>query len=148
MAEEKDQCGDECVIDLKKLKERATDKKAEDREGTLILLARGTYGHYDDGFSAIQVGNAVLAEEEKATLLLLGEGVYFAVRGQNPTDLGLPANTHYLEDFLDLGGRLLALKTSLEQRGLGKEDLVEGVEIISYPEMVREIEGHRVSVTF
>ncbi|MDP2953595.1 MAG: hypothetical protein Q8O76_09805, partial [Chloroflexota bacterium] len=70
-------CGDACVIDMSKLKERPRSD-VEKARATLILLTRGTYGHHDDGFSAIQVGNAVLAEEERATLLLLDDGVYFA----------------------------------------------------------------------
>lgn len=142
-------CGDQCVIDLSKLKERAREK-AQEEEGraTLILLTRGTYGHHDDGFSAIQVGNAVLAEEEKAALLLLDDGVYFASRRQNPSPLGLPNNIRYIEDFLELGGRILVLKDSLSRRGLNKEDLAEGVEVITYARMIKEIESHHVSVTF
>jgi sulfur relay protein TusB/DsrH len=141
-------CGDECVIDLSKLKERHREQTEENGRATLILLTRGTYGHHDDGFSAIQVGNAVLAEEERATLLLLDDGVYFAMKGQNPSSLGLPNNLRYVEDFLDLGGRILVLEDSLKKRGLSRGDLVDGVEIISYSRMVKEVESHQVSVTF
>lgn len=141
-------CEDQCVIDLSKLKERARDKVTDEERATLILLTRGTYGHHDDGFSAIQVGNAVLAEEEKATLLLLDDGVYFASRRQNPSPLGLPNNLRYIEDFLELGGRILVLKDSLKKRGLSQKDLAEGVDLITYAQMIKEIESHNVSVTF
>ncbi|MFQ5827421.1 MAG: DsrE family protein [Dehalococcoidia bacterium] len=145
---EEEGCADTCVIDLSKMKGRTQGGDDEAAERTLILLTRGTYGHHDDGFSAIQVGNALLAEEEGATMLLLDDGVYFAARDQNPTALGLPNNINYIEDFLDLGGHILALDGSLSKRGLSQEDLVEGVEIITSSRMVKEIENHRASVTF
>ncbi len=145
---EAEDCGDTCTIDLSKLKGRSPEEAGEPSDKTLILLTRGTYGHHDDGFSAIQVGNALLAEEAGATLLLLDDGVYFAARDQDPTALGLPNNINYIEDFLDLGGRILALAGSLTRRGLLQDDLVKGVDIITPSQMVREIETHHASVTF
>src|SRR3990172_1190653 len=110
---------DTCVIDVTKLKKRSQEEQARENSwSTLILLKRGTYGHWDDAFSAIQVGNAVLAVEESATMLLMDDGVYFAVRGQDPSGIGLTNNTSFIEDFLELGGRMLALRDSLEKRGL------------------------------
>lgn len=151
MAEEvktPESCGDECVIDLSKLARKAEARPDGDGRATLIILTRGTYGHHDDGFSAIQVGNALLAEEEKATLLLMEDGVYFATRNQNPADLGLPNNLRYIEDFMELGGRIVALDSSLKKRGLSSQDLAQGVEVVSYSRVVEEIGNHAVSVTF
>src|SRR3972149_4680820 len=125
----------DCVIDTEALKRRRAEQEANGSAGSngdavLILLTPGTYGHPDDAFSAVQVGNAVLAVEQSATMLLLDDGVYFGVKGQDPIDLGLPNNIHYIQDFLDLGGRMLALRSSLEKRGLTQEDLLDGVEVI------------------
>lgn len=145
--QEEEGCGDSCTIDLSKVQRRA-DGEGGDGRATLIVLTRGTYGHHDDAFSAIQVGNAILAEEERATLLLLEDGVYFAVREQNPSSLGLPNNLRYVEDFLELGGRIVAVESALRKRGLTPQDLVEGVEVAPYSRLVRELESHAVSVTF
>ena len=143
-----EQC-DECVVDVAKLKERLQlQAPRENGWSSLILLTRGTYGHWDDAFSAIQVGNAVLAVEEGATLLLMNDGVYFAVKDQDPSGIGYSNNMNFIADFLDLGGRMLALKTSLEKRGLTRSDLLEGVELITPARMAREVERHDVSVTF
>ncbi len=140
---------DECVVDVAALKARLQSQGERERAwSALIMLTRGTYGHWDDAFSAIQVGNAVLAVEEAATMLLLNDGVYFAVKGQDPSDIGLANNTNYIQDFLDLGGRMLALRTSLERRGLLGEDLLEGVKVITVAQMVAEVARHNVSVTF
>ena len=143
-----EQC-DDCVVDVAKLKaQRQQQPPKENSWSSLILLTRGTYGHWDDAFSAVQVGNAVLAVEEGATMLLLGDGVYFAVRDQDPSGIGITSNTSFIQDFLDLGGRMLALRTSLDKRGLTKQDLMSGVEVITPAQMTREIALHNVSVTF
>lgn len=144
-----DEACDECVVDVAALKARRQEQGVrENAWSALIMLTRGTYGHWDDAFSAIQVGNAVLAVEEGATMLLLDDGVYFAVKGQDPSGIGLANNTNYIQDFLDLGGRMLALGTSLEKRGLSREDLLEGVDVITSAQMVAEVAQHNVSVTF
>jgi len=143
-----EQC-DECVVDVAKLKERLQQQPPrENGWSSLILLTRGTYGHWDDAFSAIQVGNAVLAVEEAATILLLDDGAYLAVRDQDPSGIGILNNTSFIEDFLELGGRMLALDISLRKRGLAKEDLMAGVEVITPARMAQEIARHSVSVTF
>ena len=145
--QEDDGCADACVIDLSKMQQREPGDGGNGRS-TLIILTRGTYGHHDDAFSAIQVGNALLAEEEQATLLLMEDGVYFAVKGQNPSALGLPNNLRYVEDFLELGGRIVVVEPALRKRGLVQGDQVEGVEVAPYPRLAREMESHAVSVTF
>lgn len=137
-----------CVIDTEALKKRAASVARDRGQAVLIFLTRGTYGRYDDGFSAIQMGNALLAMLVPATMLLLDDGVYFGVKGQNPRGLGLPNNINYIEDFLELEGRILALRSSLEKRGLYEEDLVEGIQIIDSPQLVKELASHRASLTF
>jgi len=135
-----------CVIDTAALKEKMS--RRDQSQAVLILLTRGTYGSWDDGFSAIQVGNAALASESPATLLLLDDGVYFGVKGQDPSGLGLPSNIAYIEDFLDIDGRILALERSLTVRGLTADDLVEGIQVIPDALLAREIVAHRSTLTF
>ena len=137
-----------CVIDTEALKKRAASAARDQRHAVLIFLTRGTYGRYDDGYSAIQVGNALLAMLVPATVLLLDDGIYFGVSGQNPRGLGVLSNIIFVEDFLQLDGRILALRSSLEKRGLNEEDLVEGIQIIESHQLVKELASHRSSLTF
>ncbi|MFQ6137027.1 MAG: DsrH/TusB family sulfur metabolism protein [Candidatus Hydrothermarchaeales archaeon] len=146
--EKPEECGDECIIDTQKLLEKKSTGVGEEGTGILIFLTQGTYGLFDDSFNAIQVGNAVLATEENATILLMDEGVYFGVKNQDPSGIELPNNTNYIEDFLELGGRILALRPSLDRRGLIKDDLIGGVEVIDNSQVVNEIEKHKASLTF
>ncbi|MDA8186535.1 MAG: DsrE family protein [Dehalococcoidales bacterium] len=140
---------DDCVVDVAKLKERRQSQAPKENAwSALILLTRGTYGNWDDAFSAVQVGNAVLAVEDAATMLLIDDGVYFAVRDQDSSGIGMTNNTSFIQDFIDLGGRMLALNTSLQKRGLTKQDMMDGVEVITPTRMSLEIAQHSASVTF
>lgn len=114
----------------------------------LLIVTHGTYAHHDDGYSALLMGNALLSFQEKATLLLLGDGVYLAVKGQDPASLGLAGYLKYIKDFMELGGKVLALKDSLELRHLEMDKLVEGVDIIDTVGLCQEIKKHRATVTF
>jgi sulfur relay (sulfurtransferase) DsrF/TusC family protein len=141
-------CGDTCLIDTKKLIEKKDAVSAETGSDLLILLTEGTYGTFDGPFNAIQVGNAVLALEKNATIVLLDEGVYSGVKNQDPSEIELLNNTDYIQDFLDLGGHILALEPSLKKRGLLDEDVIEGIKLIDHSQLVQEIEKHNVSLTF
>jgi sulfur relay (sulfurtransferase) DsrF/TusC family protein len=141
-------CGDTCVIDTKKLLENRGTVIAGTGSDLLIFLTEGTYGLFDGPFNAIQIGNAVLATEKNATIVLLDEGVYFGVKNQDPSEIELPNNTNYIQDFLELGGLILALETSLKKRGLLIDDLIEGITLIDHSQLVQEIEKHKVSLTF
>ncbi|MDO8689420.1 MAG: hypothetical protein Q7R39_05325, partial [Dehalococcoidia bacterium] len=91
----------ECVVDVAALKARRQEQgERENTWSALIMLTRGTYGLWDDAFSAIQVGNAVLAVDEGATMHLLDDGFYFAIKGQDPSGIGLANNTNSIQDFL------------------------------------------------
>lgn len=147
--EEEVQCETgECVIDLSQLAGRKKGERLTPDGGILIVLARGTYGHFDDGYSAIQAANAALAVEEDAAILLLDDGVYFGVKGQDTTGIELVNNTSFITDFLELGGRVMALKPPLDKRGLAEEDLIEGIEIVENSRCVREILDYKLSLTF
>jgi sulfur relay (sulfurtransferase) DsrF/TusC family protein len=143
-----EECGDQCVIDTKKLLEQKSAATTITGSDLLIFLTQGTYGLSDDSFNAIQVGTAVLASEKNATMVLLDEGVYFGVKNQDPSEIELLNNTNYIKDFLELGGRILALEPSLKKRGLLDEDIIEGIQSIDHPQLVQEIEKHKASLTF
>lgn len=115
---------------------------------TLVFITKGTYNHHDDGYTAVLLANAVAAFQEKATVLLVDDGVYMAVKGQDPSSLGLPNFMKYLGDLRELQGRVLALQESLETRNLQVKDLVEGVQAINLEGLCQEIKEHQVTLTF
>ena len=144
--------GDVCVIDTKKLIEERAKlgvlKQDSKRNSILFLLTRGTYGRFDDAYGTILVANAALAKQQDATMMLIGNGIYFAMKNQEPSDIFLPNNLPEISDFLELGGRLLAHRGSIERRGIERDELIEGIEIIEDNQIIIEIEKHNVSLTF
>ncbi len=144
--------GDVCVIDTKKLiEERATQEKSgqeSDKNSVLFLITRGTYGRFDDAFGAILVANAALAKQQNATLILIGNGIYFAMKDQDPSDIFLQSNLPEISDFLELGGRILLHRESLKKRGVDEVELIDNLEIIEDTQIVAEIEKHNITLTF
>jgi sulfur relay (sulfurtransferase) DsrF/TusC family protein len=143
--------GDVCVIDTKKLiEERAKQgaKGSSSENSVMFLITRGTYGRFDDAYGAILVANAALAKQQAATFMLIGNGIYLAMKDQEPSDIFLPNNLPEISDFIELGGRILVHQGSIEKRGVSRDELLEDIEIIEDNRIVTEIEKHKVSLTF
>lgn len=144
--------GDVCVIDAKKIiEERAKQggiKQDAERYSVLFLITRGTYGRFDDAYGAILVANPALAKQQAVTMLLIGNGIYLAMKDQEPSDIFLPNNLPEISDFIELGGRILVDRRSMEKRGIGRDELIEDIELIEDGRLVTEIERHNVSLTF
>jgi|Deesub1362B_J571_1020462.scaffolds.fasta_scaffold00013_114 tRNA 2-thiouridine synthesizing protein D len=111
----------------------------------LLCLTIGPYGH-EDAFAAIALGNAILARDMDISIVLRDNGVYVAHKNQDPSKIGVPNNLDLLQDFIELGGKVYVSEEDMRARGLTKNDLISGVELISsYLEL---IESHDVILTF
>jgi sulfur relay (sulfurtransferase) DsrF/TusC family protein len=144
--------GDVCYIDTEALKKEMAEKGAggqdPNKRSVLFMMTRGTYGRFDDVYGAILVANATLAKQQGATMILINDGIYLAIKDQEPSRIALASNLPEISDFLELGGRLLAHRDSVERRGVEPADFIEGVDIIEDERIVLEIERHSVSLTF
>jgi sulfur relay (sulfurtransferase) DsrF/TusC family protein len=118
------------------------------RNSVLIFLTQGTYGHNDDAIGAILVANGLRGVKHETTLLLLDDGVYFVVKNQDPSHIELANNLNDINDFLELGGRIVALESSLKKRNLSHNELIDGVEVIQTSQVISEIDKHDISMTF
>jgi sulfur relay protein TusB/DsrH len=118
------------------------------RNRYLIAVAHGTYGHNDDSYGALLVANGILARGWDATMLLREDGVYMALKGQDPNDIGLDNNLKHISDLVELGGRIVALRSSLEARGIEEDELVDAVEIIDREALLDVIDDHDFCLTF
>ena len=114
----------------------------------LIAVMHGTYGHQDDSYGAMLVANGILAKGGTTTLFLRGDGVFLAVKDQDPNAIGLPNNLNELADFTELGGRIVVDALSLKERGLVPGDLIEEAECIERAEIFSLLEGHEFCLTF
>ncbi len=114
----------------------------------LISVIHGTYGHQDDNYGALLLGNGILSKGGEATLYLKGDGVYLAVKNQDPNDIGFPNNLDELSDFLELGGEMKVDSKDLESRGLLSEDLVEDAQVIEEEKIMELLAEHDLIVNF
>ncbi len=144
--------GDVCVIDTKKLLEERVRQGVKPQDiginSLLIMITRGTYGRFDDAYGAVLVANAALAKQQAVTMMLMGNGIYFVVKNQEPSDIFLPCNLPEISDFIELGGQILVHRNSMEKRGVDRDELIEGIELIEDDRVITEIEKHNVSLTF
>jgi sulfur relay (sulfurtransferase) DsrF/TusC family protein len=114
----------------------------------LIYATHGTYGRDDDAYGAMLAANAALAKGLDVTLVLVEDGTAMAKAGQDTAGLGLPNNLDELADFSDLGGRLVVAGEHLEERGIGKEELIDGCELIPLAGVAGLLAEHDVTLTF
>lgn len=114
----------------------------------LIAVAHGTYGHHDDCYGAVQLANGILAKGGEVTMFLRADGIYMAMKAQDPKDIGLPNNLDELADFVELGGVLKLDGESAEERGLNREDMIVDVEFIARDEVLDIITEHDFCLTF
>lgn len=102
----------------------------------------GTYGKFDEVSGALILASSLATDDIEVTVLLRGDGVYTALEGQEPNDIGLENNLTHLESAVEMGVRVVALSSSLEERGLKKENMVEYLEIIDENGAVRLVSEH------
>jgi uncharacterized protein len=78
------------------------------------------------------MGNAALAMDIQATVVLQGNGVYLARKGYTENMLppgGFPPLTKLIREFLELGGKLLVCVPCIKERKIDeKADLIEGAQ--------------------
>lgn len=117
-------------------------------KSAIIFCTHGTYGRDDDIYGALLASNTALAKGMRVTLVLIEDGVLAAKKNQNPAKIGLINNLNELKDFVDLGGKLITEKISLEERGLTKNELLEESEIMALNDISKLVEEHDISLTF
>ena len=114
----------------------------------LIYCTHGTYGRDDDAYGALLQANHAVARGMDVALVLVEDGVLMSKTGQDPSKIGLPNNLDEIHDFIELGGKLVIIKESLEERGIQKNEIVTGAEIIPFLDLTDHIEQFELSLTF
>ena len=114
----------------------------------LVYCTHGTYGRDDDAYGALLQANHAVARGMDVTLVLVEDGVLLSKKGQNPSKIGLPNNLDEIKDFIERGGKLIVIKESLEERGVSNHEIIDGIEITPFEEIVDLIEQNEISLTF
>ncbi|MGP3668267.1 MAG: DsrE family protein [Candidatus Bathyarchaeota archaeon] len=94
----------------------------------VILVTKAPYGH-ENVYGALYTAIACQEMGVQVTVILLGDGVYSALKKQNPErSIGYPSIENLFYTLLP-NCEVLVEKSSLAERGLSKDNLIEVVKI-------------------
>lgn len=109
----------------------------------IVEISHPPFGH-EHTFAGLYVASASLSKAMDVIVILRGDGVYTGRKGQKePLEkIHLPPTENQVEDIIELDGRVVADKQSLEMRGIGTEELIEGIEVLDTNEIHNIIIDH------
>jgi predicted peroxiredoxin len=116
----------------------------------VIEISHPPFGH-ENTFAALYVATASLSKGYDVIVVLRGDGVYTARKGQiDPQkNINLPPTENQVEDIIELDGRVIVDSKALEERGIAKDELIEEIEVLD-TQAIHDVildEGEKV-VTF
>lgn len=96
------------------------------------------------GASGVSIGEKVLLFFCPGGSKVLLKGELEKFQGKK----GLPDLVELYKTILEEGGRIILCELALENKGINKEDIREGVEIMNAPSFLLEAEGSGLTLTF
>jgi len=101
----------------------------------VVEITHPPYGH-ENTFAGLYVALTSLAKGMNVTVILHGDGVYTALKGQSPEKkINVLSTEAQIQDILAIGGKVIAYRDALIHRGIVKEEMIEGIEIYDSPEI-------------
>jgi uncharacterized protein involved in oxidation of intracellular sulfur len=89
---------------------------------------------------AFVMGNGALAMDAEVVAILQGSGVMLAKKGcyEHIAAAGLPPLKKLVDDFVELGGKVLVCGPCIKERNIAPEMLIDGAETIATARAVSE----------
>jgi uncharacterized protein len=86
------------------------------------------------------MGNAAFAMDEEATIVLQGSGVFLAKKGyvEHVHASGFDPLKKLMDDFLELGGKILVCAPCIKERHIEEGDLIEKAQVIAAGTVINE----------
>jgi len=107
----------------------------------LIMITKAPYGR-ENVYGGLYTAIACLERKLSVTVVLVNDGVYSAMKGQaSYKTLGYP-NIEDLFYALFPPAKIFVDQSSMDERGIQKEDLIEIVEVIDEEELLNRIREH------
>ena len=97
----------------------------------IIEISHPPFGH-ENTFAGLYVASASLSKGYEVIVILRGDGVYAARKGQiKPQEMiNLPSTESQVEDILELDGKVIVDSAALEERGISVDELIENIEVM------------------
>lgn len=113
----------------------------------LIIIDKAPYG-YEDTFSAFYVAIACLNKGMDADVLLTGDGIYAAIKDQNPVGSVNYPKVGELSYLIFPEGNIYVHLESIVERGIREDYLVETSQIINDKELYDIIKAKTNNTAF
>ena len=87
------------------------------------------------------MGNAALAMDSQAIIVLQGTGVFLAKKGcyEHVLAAGLPPLKELVQSFVELGGKIWVCIPCIEERKITKDMLLDGAELAKSGKVILEV---------
>ncbi len=111
----------------------------QEKEGVVIIATHGGEDPERATFP-FAMGNAAIAMDEKATIVLQGSAVFLAYKGyaEHVHASGFDPLQKLMNDFIDLGGEILVCAPCIKERSLAESDLIAGSRVIAGGTVINE----------
>ena len=118
-------------------------------ENLLTIVTKPPYG-CEDAYAGLRYALSQIAAGslELSDTLLMEDGVYNAVKGQKNKGIGMPSNGEAVSDLLDLDGGVFVVKEDIEERGISKDILFDGVQFVSRKKLAELVDKYDVFSSF
>lgn len=112
----------------------------------VILSTKPPYGSSISA-EAFRAGLGLAFSETQVDLILVGDGVYGAIKDQSPIKLQMKPISEVYNNIADYNINLFLIEDSIQEKNLNIEQLVKS-NIISYEELKKMINNADVILTF
>jgi predicted peroxiredoxin len=109
----------------------------------VIEISHSPFGH-ENTFAGLYTATASLSKGMDVLVILGNDGVFTGLKGQDDPlkNINLPPTEDQIEDIIELDGRVIADREALSSRGISKDELIEGIEILNTQEIYDIILDH------
>jgi uncharacterized protein involved in oxidation of intracellular sulfur len=120
-----------------------------DTEKLVFMVLHGP-AHPEHATLPFVMGCAALASDVEVVMGFQADGVELVRRGgvDGVEGPGFPPLAKLMNDFRELGGKLLVCGPCIKSRGIAADDLIEGAEVVAAGRFVAEITSATNSLVY
>ncbi len=96
-------------------------------EKVAIIINDAPYGT-ERPWNALRLCKALAVAKQNIVICLVGDGVLIAKKGQQPPK-GFYNIGSMLQELISLGAETIACRTCTDARGLGQDEIIDGVKV-------------------
>lgn len=94
-----------------------------------VLIRKAPYGT-ENSFAGLKLALATIANGIETRVVLLEDGVFNAVKHQDPEKIGMPSIVDTIFDLLSLDVHIYCIEEHLKARNIEKEQLIDELKNI------------------